>query len=77
MYSSFDTLIGFALQRVNRVLAQLLSAHVIGAESQEFASRAGQIGTVSTTARHPCDVFSKLCKSGAQLWTRFGVLRRV
>ena len=36
-----------------------------------FDSRAGQIGTVSPTARRRCDVFSKLCSPGAKprRWT--------
>ena len=37
----------------NRRLAQLLSAHVIGAGSLGFNFRVGQIGTVSPTARPP------------------------
>ena len=39
-----------------RPLAQLLNAQVIGAEGLGFDSRDGQIGTVSPTARHCCDV---------------------
>ena len=39
-----------------RPLAQLLSSQVVGAESLGFDSRDGQIGTVSPTARHRCDV---------------------
>ena len=39
-----------------RPSAQLLSAQAIGAEGVGFDSRAGQIGTVSPTARHRCDV---------------------
>ena len=35
----------------------LLSAQVIGAEGLGFDSRDGQIGTVSPTACHRCDVF--------------------
>ena len=33
----------------------------IGAGGLGFDSRAGQIGTVSPTARHRCDVSSELC----------------
>ena len=50
----------------DRSLAQLLSAHALGAEGLEFQSRVGQIGTVSPTARHRCDVPSELCS----LWRR-------
>ena len=39
-----------------RPLAQVLSAQAIGAEGLGFDSRDGQIGTVSPTARHLCDV---------------------
>ena len=35
---------------MNRPLAQLLSAHAIGAEGLGFESRVGQIGTVSPLA---------------------------
>ena len=49
-----------------------------------FDSRTGQIGTVSPTTRHRCDVSSELCCTDAKLrrWTpplvtRFGVIRRV
>ena len=49
-----------------------------------FKSRAGQIGSVSPTARHRCDVPSELCSPGAKprkwapaLVTRFGVIPRV
>ena len=68
----------------NRPIAQLLSAHAIGAGSLGFDGRAGQIDTVSPTTRHRCDVCSELSCSGAkprrwvpQLVTRFGVIRRV
>ena len=43
-----------------RPLAQLLSAHVIGAEGLGFDLRTGQIGTVSPTARHRYEVSSGL-----------------
>ena len=43
-------------QQLNRPLAQLLSAQVIGAEGLGFDSQDSQIGTVSPTARHCCDV---------------------
>ena len=43
-----------------RPLAQLLSTHISGAGGLGFNSRAGQIGTVSPTARHPCDVSAEL-----------------
>ena len=59
-------------------------ARAIGAGGLGFESRAGQIGTVSPTARHRCDVSSELCSPGAklrrwapQLVTRFGVIRQV
>ena len=44
-------------KKINRPLAQLLSAHAIGAEGLGFKSRVGLVGTVSRTARHRCDVF--------------------
>ena len=40
----------------HRPLAQLLSAHAVDAEGIGFKSRVGQIGTVSPTACHRCDV---------------------
>ena len=65
-------------------LAQLLRSHVIGAGGLGFKSRVGQIGAVSPTTRHFCDVLSKLCSPGAkpQRWaqplvTRFSVIPRV
>ena len=68
----------------NRPLAQLLSAHAIGAEGLGFESQAGQIGTASPTARHRCDVSSELCSPGAKVrrWapplvTRFYAILRV
>ena len=70
---------------INRPLAQLLSTQAIGAAGLRLDSRVGQIDTMSPTARHRCDVSSKLCgPSGAKsrrwiplLVTRFGVLTRV
>ena len=66
-----------------RLLVQLLSAHAIGAEGLGFKSRVGEIGTVSPTARHRCDVSSDLCSLGVKprkwappLVTRFGVKLR-
>ena len=50
----------------NRPLAQLRNAHAIGAGGLGFKSRAGQIGTVSPTARHCCDVSPKLYYPGAK-----------
>ena len=47
---------GFRFLGRYRPLAQLLSAQVIDAEDLGFNSRDGQIGTVSPTARHRCDV---------------------
>ena len=38
-------------KKINRPLAQLLSAHAIGAEGLRFKSRVGLVGTVSPTAR--------------------------
>ena len=64
-------------------LAQLLSARY---RCGRFGidSRAGQIGTVSRTACHRCDVSSELCCPGAkprrwapQLVTRFSVIWQV
>ena len=43
------------------VLAQLLSANAIGEGDLGFQSRVGQIGTVSATSRHRCDVPLELC----------------
>ena len=40
--------------------------HAIGAGGLRFDSRAGQISTVSPTARHRCDVSSELCSPGAK-----------
>ena len=56
----------------NWPLAQLLGAHAIGAGVLELDSRAGQIDTVSPTARHRCVVFSELCSPGAKprRWAR-------
>ena len=72
--------IGINEHRNNRPLAQLLSAQAIGAGGLEFNSGAGQIGAVSPTACHRCDVSSELCSPGAKprrraplLVTRFGV----
>ena len=69
---------------MNQPLAQLFSAHAIDAGGLRFTSRVGQIGTVSPTARHRCDVSSQLCIPCAKqrrwappLVTRFGVLPRV
>ena len=60
------------------------SRTAIGGEGLGFNSRIGQIGTVSLTTRHRCDVSSELCSPGAkprrwapQLVTRFGVISRV
>ena len=47
-------------------LAQLLSAHATAAGGLGFKSRVGQIGAVSPTARHCCDVPSELCSPGAK-----------
>ena len=44
----------------DRPSAQLLGAHAIGAGGLGFKSRVGQIGTVSPTSRHRCDVPSEL-----------------
>ena len=67
-----------------RPLAQLLNACAIGAGGLEFNARAGQIGTVSPTARHRFDVSSELCSPGAKprRWappfvTRLGIIPRV
>ena len=38
----------------------------IGAEGPGFRSRAGQIGTMSLTARHRCNVSLELCCPGAK-----------
>ena len=69
---------------LDRPLAQLLSAHVIGAGGLGFDSQADQIDTKSPTARHRCDVSSELCCPDAKprrwvppLVTRFGIIRRV
>ena len=53
-------------KKINRPLAQLLSAHAIGAGGLGFKSRVGLVGTVSRTARHRCDVLSELCNPGAK-----------
>ena len=45
----------------DRPLAQLLGANAIGAGGLGLKSRVGQIGTVSPTARHRCDIPSELC----------------
>ena len=52
--------------------------------TEGFDFRAGQIGTMSPTARHRCDVSLELCSPGikqrrwaTQLVTCFGVIRRV
>ena len=73
-------IIGINEHRNNRPLAQLLSAQAIGAGGLGLNFRAGQIGTVSPTARHRCDVSSELCSPGAKprrwastLVTRFDV----
>ena len=50
----------------DRSLAQLLSAHAIGAGGSGFKSRDGQIGLVSPMARHRCDVSSEMCSPGAK-----------
>ena len=50
-------------------LAQLLSAHAyhaIGVGGLGFKFRTGQMGTVSPTARHRCDVSSVLCSPDAK-----------
>ena len=39
-----------------RLLAQLLSAQAVGAGGLGFDCRAGEIGIMSPTARHRCDV---------------------
>ena len=71
-------------KKINRPLAQLLSAHAIGAGGLGFKFRVGLVGTVSRTARHRCDVLWELCRPGAKprRWTttfvtRFGVIPRV
>ena len=63
-----------------RMADQLLSAHAIGAERLRYKHRVSQIGTVSPTACHRCDVLSELCRPIAKprrwappLVTRFGV----
>ena len=55
-----------------------------GAVGLAFDSQACQIGSVSPTTRHRCDVSSELCCPGAKsrrwipaLVTRFGVMPRV
>ena len=55
-----------ALKSLNRSLAQLLGAHAIGAVGLRFDSWVSQIGIVSPTVRHCCDVPSELCNSGAK-----------
>ena len=72
------------INSLNRHLAQLLSAHAIGAGDLRFELRVGQISTMSPTARHRCDVPSELCSQGAKprrwvppLVTRFGEIPRV
>ena len=72
------------LKRMHRPLVQLLNAHAIGEDGLGFKSQVGQIGTVSPTARHRCDVSSELCSEGAKprRWippvvTRFDVITRV
>ena len=55
---SFPRLI-FAMQyKKHRLLAKLLSAHVFGVEGLGFDSQTCQIGTVSPTVCHRCDVSS-------------------
>ena len=49
-------------KKINRPLAQLHSAHAIGAVGLGFKSRVGLVGTVFRTARHRCDVPSELCR---------------
>ena len=72
------------INSLNRPLAQLLSAHAIGAGDLRLALRVGQIGTMPPTARHRCDVPSERCSQGAKprrwappLVTRFGEIPRV
>ena len=43
------------------LLEQLLSARAISAGGLRFNTWVGQIGTVSPTTRHRCDVPSELC----------------
>ena len=50
-----------------RPLAQLISEYDIGAGGLGFDSRAGQIGTVLSTARYRYDVSSELRCPGARL----------
>ena len=59
-------------------------AHAVGAVGLVFDSRDDQIGTMSPTARHRCDVSSELCFPGAKprrwappLLTRCGVILRM
>ena len=49
-----------------------------GAEGLRLDSRVGQIGTVSPTTCHRCDVSSKLCCPGANLrrWSRHSLYAR-
>ena len=68
---------------LNWSLAQLLIARFWSGRSG-FDSWTGQIGTVSPTARHRCDVSSELCcpRAKPRRWappfdTRFGVTPRV
>ena len=54
------------LFRTPTVSLVTISEQAIGAEGLGFDSRASQIGTVSPTARHRCDVFSELSSPGAK-----------
>ena len=46
-------------------VSSIACAHAIKVEGPGLKSRAGQIGAVSPTARHRCDVSSELCSPGA------------
>ena len=64
------------------ILTGWLGQLLIGEGGLVLDSRASQIGTVSSTARHLCDVSSELCCPGAKsqrypLVTRLGVMPRV
>ena len=82
--SVFNVMFIIHINLTDRPLAQLISEYDIGAGGLRFEYQVGQIGTVLSTARHRCDVFSELRCPGARLrrWvlplvTRFGVIPRV
>ena len=84
MYHLLMRMCSILIRMLILTLAQLLSAHAIGAVGLGFKSRVGQIGSMSLTDRHRCDVSSELCCPGDErrrwalpLVICFGVTPRV